>query len=109
MVKTRLQELAKSRAQELSAKEKWRRWGIQSTISWLNIYVYTTKEDGSDAKSDLKNFLINSLNQEFKIGNFLYQKLWTHLDNREKHGLRSTKIVYTLSIVKNAENADYFF
>ena len=39
--------------------------------------------------------LINSLNQGFDRGNSLYQKLWTHLDNREKHGLRSTKFFKT--------------
>ena len=36
--------------------------------------------------------LINSLNQGFDRGNSLDQKLWTHLDNRGKRGLRSTMV-----------------
>ena len=35
--------------------------------------------------------LINSLYQGFDRGNSLYHKFWTHLDNREKCGLKSTK------------------
>ena len=37
-----------------------------------------------------KKTLLNSLNQGFDIGNSPYQKLWTHLDYREKRGLSST-------------------
>ena len=41
-----------------------------------------------------KKTLLNSLNQGFDIGNSPYQKLWTHLDYREKCSLRS-KISFT--------------
>ena len=34
--------------------------------------------------------LIYSQYKEFKRGNSPYQKLWTHLDKREKRGLRLT-------------------
>ena len=34
---------------------------------------------------------ITYLNQVCDRGNTLYQKLWTHLDNREKGALSSTK------------------
>ena len=32
--------------------------------------------------------------QGFDRGNSLFQKLWTHLDNREKHGLKSTNYFF---------------
>ena len=40
--------------------------------------------------------LINSLNRGFDWGNSLFQKLWTHFDNREKCGLRLTKCLSCL-------------
>ena len=48
--------------------------------------------------NNLAKHLINSLNQGFDRGNPLYHKLWTHLDNREKHGLRSTNYVVQLYV-----------
>ena len=41
--------------------------------------------------------IMNSLNQGFDKGNSLYQKLWTQLDNMEKCGLRSTKVIFNPS------------
>ena len=42
--------------------------------------------------------LKNILYQGFEIGNSLYQKLWTHLDNREKRNLKSTKYIATSKV-----------
>ena len=42
-------------------------------------------------KSNVRVYLMNSLYQGIERGNSLHQKLWTHLDNREKRGLRLTK------------------
>ena len=39
--------------------------------------------------------LIYSEYQGFERGNSLYYKLWTHLDKRAKHALRSTNEVLT--------------
>ena len=36
------------------------------------------------------------MNQGCDRGNSLYQKLWTHLDNREKCNLKSTKFIFIL-------------
>ena len=56
---------------------------------------------------------INYLNQGCDSGNCLYQKLWTHLDNREKCGLRSTKFSFvftnvSLRVVLGTVFSDFF-
>ena len=47
-------------------------------------------------------YFINSLNQGFVWGNSPYDKLWDHLDNREKHDLRLTKRCFSMYAVEDS-------
>ena len=69
---------------------------------WI-IYVWALSFDPlKGVRGSITPFnLINSLYQGFDIGNSLYQKLWTHLDNREKRRLTNNFSTLLFNFVKN--------